>query len=511
MANKQIHRYADNTGGSNLRDNEARVNNSTQTTECVLINNMEIYKGGGYSSQGGNVQVNTSVSDTSAVLGIGEFKLGTTIYCIYIKASGNAYASVAGGGPDGTAIKTGLSTSAIPQFITYNAKVIVFNGVDTPWSWNGVTSSNLTGLPAAWTTTKPFAAAVFGGKRIFALAGSTIYYCALGNENDWTTANDAGSISNLFNDTTLLTAISDYGTRLAIHSAKPAIYLLAGSAPADYAAAPIASNRAATSKLGIATINDYQFFFSGDAILPVVTTELGAVKLGKDNEISSKIKPFITATDSEIPLSAVDQTKLDTPILIPHYAKNNLIGYFKTIGSTVYDTAAVFNFDRGTWVFRQASPVTAASIVAGSVLTGTSDGKILKEFSGVSTVNGNFTKSALTCWFDWGTPMRKKRITRFYIWFKTSTTVDVDLKVRVDYKTDIEVFRTIEQDTMSSGGSYGSASYGVDTYSSSGVYYVQFPVNADGKAFQFEFIGATSNLDFRIIQYAVEVEELGDY
>src|ERR1041385_8184333 len=115
---------------------------------------MEIYKGGGFSSQGGNAQINTSVSDTSAILGIGEFKLGAITYCIYVKASGSAYASIAGGGPDGTAIKTGLSTSAIPIFVTFNGKVTVWNGVDTPWSWNGATAANLTGLPAAWTTTK---------------------------------------------------------------------------------------------------------------------------------------------------------------------------------------------------------------------------------------------------------------------------------------------------------------------------------------------------------------------
>lgn len=503
--------YKNSTGGSNLRDNEAKLNNSENGTECTYIQNMEIYRGGGFASQNGNTQLNTGVTDNTAVIGIGEYKTASQTYIVYTKASGKAYFIPSVGGVEPAAIKTGLNGSATPVFCTFNGKIIAFNGVNQPWSFNGTITADLTGTPAAWTTTKPIAADVFGGKRIFAIAGSTIYYCALGNENDWTTANDAGSISNLFQDTTILTAIKNYGTRLAIHSAAPAIYLLGGSAPSDYAAAPIASNRSSVGKLAIATINDYQFFFSGDGILPVVTTELGAVKLGQANEITYKIKPFLTASDPELPIQPVDQTKLADSVLLPYYTKNNLVAYFKTQGSTTLNQSAIFNFDNNAWVFRQATPVTAAAVVGGNVITGTADGKILQEFSGIGVTGSVFVPSLRTCWFDWGKPEYKKRVLRVYIWIRSNTMVDVTLNVRTDYGTGIVWTRAMKPEDDTTGAIYGSGSYGVDTYASSAVYLTQFPLNLTAKTFQFEFISNNPEFDFRIIQYSIEVEQLGAY
>lgn len=503
--------YRNNTGGSNLRSNEANINTGVERTEMMLINNMEIYRDGGFASQKGNVQLNTGVTDTSKILAIGEYKTASATYAIYTKASGKAYSMPSIGGPE-TQIKTGLDTEAITQWVSFNSKVVGFNGVNQPWSWNGTTAVDLTGTPASWVSTKPTTAAVFGGKRIFAAAGSSIYYCALGNELDWTTPSDAGSLTGLFNDNTNITGITEYGSALSVHSASPGITLIAGTQPSDYTAKRIASNRAMAGKLAFATINDLQFFFSGDGILPLLTTDLGIIRLGKEYEISTKIKPFLTATETELAINAINSAYNSSVILLPNYARNELIAYFKTSGNTYFDTAAIYNFDSQNWAFRQASLVTAAARVGDSILTGTSDGKILKEFSGTTLVSGTFTKRLLSGYYDFGAPNLKKRLTRMYFWFKTTTDLDVTLKLRTDYNTAIEVTRRITQSGVSGSTNYSGGAYGDSSYAASNVMPIQFPVNIDmSKSVQIDLVSSDPTVDFRLIQYGFEVEYGDEY
>ena len=78
--------YRDNTGGSNLRSNEANINTASERTEMMLINNMEIYREGGFASQKGNIQLNTGVTDNSEMTAIGEYKTSNGTYAIYTKS-----------------------------------------------------------------------------------------------------------------------------------------------------------------------------------------------------------------------------------------------------------------------------------------------------------------------------------------------------------------------------------------------------------------------------------------
>jgi hypothetical protein len=101
MANTKTFRYRDNTGGVNLISSDFRINESEQQTEMSYIQNMETYQEGGFRSQLGNVQLNTGVSDATAVLGIGEFQDSSgNFWAIYQKASGIAYRMPITGGAD---------------------------------------------------------------------------------------------------------------------------------------------------------------------------------------------------------------------------------------------------------------------------------------------------------------------------------------------------------------------------------------------------------------------------
>jgi hypothetical protein len=502
--------YRDNTGGCNLLANEAHVNQTQQATEMVYLQNLEIYKEGGFSSQLGNLQLNSGVTDTSAVTSIGQYKLGNLTYIMYTKSSGKAYSIALNGGAEGSPIKIGLSGSAVSKFVEYNSKVVAFNGVNNPWEWDSASATDLTNLPTDWTTIKPTTADTDGGRRIFAVAGPNIYYCSLGNENDWTTSNDAGQLSDVFNDNTNIIALTNYGDNIAFHSGKPGIYLLSGTSPATYAIKKIASNRACVSKLGVATAADYQYFFSGDAILPIITTDLGVIRLGKEYDISRKIKPFINATDTELPLLPLDQTAKNTAILLPYDFKNQLVCFFKTSGSPVYDTQAIYNFDQNAWTFRVATPATAAARVGDNIIIGTSDGRIIQEYFGTKIVAGNFLKRILSPYFDFGTPNNQKQIIKFYLVCKSNTNLNVTFNLYTDYQSGIKYTQDITSVGIS-GSTYGAARYGISTYASTQIFDLSFDVNLQAKRFQFEILGSDANLDFRIIYYGFEIDTLDAY
>jgi hypothetical protein len=195
------------------------------------------------------------------------------------------------------------------------------------------------------------------------VAGSTIYYCAAGDETDWQSSNDAGSITSPFSDNGGFVAAEQYGEFVVLHSASPTTFLLGGSSPSDYAIVPMASNRAATGRFALANINNIHFFFTGDSILPIEQTPLNQVQLSSRYNIANKIKPFFVG-DEQIPISKIDPNKNHEVAFVPHFERNQLACYFKQIGSTAYSIAAVYNFDQNNWVFREMTPVTRRAVLA---------------------------------------------------------------------------------------------------------------------------------------------------
>lgn len=508
--------YKDNTGGSNLRSNEMNINQERQRTEMVYIQNMEIYRRGGFQAQKGNRQRNTT-SDATAILGIGQYRTASGVKAIYTKASGKCYVMDLTTGAE-TEIKSGLSTSAIPEFVNYNGRVGVFNGVDTPFFYDGSTTPapDVSTPPAGWSSDKPHTVCNVRAGRILAAAGSTLYWNKQGDQNDWTASSDAGSVTDIYTDVAEITAVETYGQSASVHTASNRIYILTGdgSTASPYAVQPMASNKSATGKMAVATVNDSQYFFSGDSILPVVTTDLGVIRLGKDIDLADKIHPFLSGTEDDLIINPIDRDALGDVILLPYDAKNELIGYFKSAnsGTTAYDIAAIYSFDTMSWVFRKATPVTAAGIVNGMLFTGTSDGKILEEFYGDAIVGGGtYQKRALSPYFDFGAPHLKKRIQRMWIWMKASGDVSITLNFQVNYNPDIVLQREVSLADDSDSAAYDVGAYDVNTYSTVSVVDDDFPLNLTAKCFQFDMFSNSSTQDFRVLGYGFEVEYLDGY
>ena len=124
-------------------------------------------------------------------------------------------------------VQTGL-TSATGKFVDFatgtTKYTILANGTDT-YSWDGTTAASITGAPA----TKLYAT---HRGRLYALTGRELKFSALNLITDWTTVNDAGSIT-ITNAKTDGVGIIEYADHLVVLTGS-SMHELHGTGPMNY-------------------------------------------------------------------------------------------------------------------------------------------------------------------------------------------------------------------------------------------------------------------------------------
>jgi len=146
---------------------------------------------------------------------------------IITNATGDLAGTVANTVTNETSVKTSLTAASgkIEEFNTGTTKyTLLFNGTDR-YSWDGATPVSLTNAPL----TNKFT--VHKG-RVYALLGSQLKFSALNLLNDWTTADDAGSISitSAKGDAVAIVEYNDYITVFTNYS----MHQLYGTGPDNY-------------------------------------------------------------------------------------------------------------------------------------------------------------------------------------------------------------------------------------------------------------------------------------
>lgn len=155
-----------------------------------------------------------------------------------------------------TALTTTLSSTEadFAEFVTGTTRFTLMMNSTQKKYWDG--SSTTLNLGDSNTPfTKYFT--VHKG-RIYALKGAVIYFCALNLINDWTTANDAGSISivRAKGDGTGITTYADHVIVFTLYS----MHELWGTGPYNYELIDIEGNKGCISHRSIATANRRLFW-----------------------------------------------------------------------------------------------------------------------------------------------------------------------------------------------------------------------------------------------------------
>lgn len=394
-----IYNYFNNTGGLNKAASMASINETEISTEWSDSQNVEGYLTGGIIKMKGNKNIcNTVLPANTNIIGIYEYAPNGESSPVIVCSNGKLYSLNITSGLLNE-LYSGISSSSKPCFTQFNNGVIITNGVDKPLFYEKNKPVEMLSNDA------PIGRAVEVYKsRLFIGEGSTLKFSALGNPKDWTTPDDAGYISNFYNDASPIIALKVYGDYLAIYK-QNGTYILAGNKPSEYVIQPVA-DKGAVSPQGVITINNNQFFFEGRSITPLKFNEMGQVRL--DDDISFKIKPLF---------SSLIYNSLENSSFVHNKSKNQIWLYVSSgINRDVLDICYIYDYFLNAWYIRKQQPVTCVGLIQGNIYTGTADGKILLEDYGDNFDGNPIEAWWYSPWFSFGQAGSLKELNNLNIW-----------------------------------------------------------------------------------------------
>lgn len=221
----------------------------------------------------------------------------------YVQSGGSTF--VLFGGNDGkiyklntdgttTTLATGLTTGTKWFFATYNDIEIICNRADAPRkTTDGATIGTLGGSPPA--TGGPVAV---HGNRVFmfdATQKSRLSWCALNNEEDWLTANDAGSLLVSENDgSNCLNLVPSINELVIVKGSRP--YRLQGTNPSTFSLTnlvPTTGSVGAVSHHGAVFARNEVWYASLAGIIGLATVQqFGDIR---SSFASDRISPYFEA------------------------------------------------------------------------------------------------------------------------------------------------------------------------------------------------------------------------
>lgn len=479
--------YFDNTGGINKFSSVASLNESESKTDWFDAQNVEGHQSGGIIKMKGNTNIcNTSLPANTKILGVFDYIKGNNHYPVVNTSEGNLYRLDLSTGFL-TQVYSGLDQAAKCCYVNFNNGVIITNGVNVPVFYeenvgaNALTGSPPVGLPIA----------VYKS-RVFIASDSVLHYSALGNQNDWTTPNDAGYIANFYNDSSPVLALKNYGEFLAIYK-NHSVYILSGSSPDEFSIAPVA-DKGSISTWSIGTVDDNQYFFSGESITPLQFNQLGQVRLAED--ISIKIKPLF---------DELDTLKLNQALCIPYSKKNQIWFYFSTTLSQDLDVCYIYDYFHGSWYKRAGLPVICGAVINEVIYTGTSDGKILKEDYGDSFNGQDIEAWWLSPWFTFKNPGIPKEIISFDIWLYQDQKYPVDIVYSKNYNGQDQKFNTVEV-TGNDILLWDIGSWDDDSWSSAKAVRKKVKINGKCESLQIGVRNLFANQPFSVLGFSFDFE-----
>lgn len=277
--------------------------------------------------------------------------------------------------------------------------------------------------------------------RVWLADGSTLYFSALGNQNDWTTPQDAGYISKFFSSTTEIVALCEYNGCLAVYK-EDGVYLLSGSNPGEFSISRFA-DIGAISTLGVLTDNNKQYFINNNGVFALEQSgDLAQIALSEN--IAHNIQPYF---------QKIDFGRARQTLALSRKIKNQLWFFIPYLQEEYLNTAWIFDYFCGAW-FKRVIPykIVTAAAVGGEILTGSALGEIFIENTGNNFASKPIEFRFSTPFFHLGLPNTRKIIENLNFIFDEEVANTFRFSVSKDYipeeRTDIEFVSTLHPDTL---------------------------------------------------------------
>ena len=385
----------DFSGGMNnkLEDNLIAEN------QCVEVQNFICTTIGRIEKRYGQAKV-VSTALGGAIQGLHGFYYGTTpTRKLLTVANGSAY--YLDGAAWSAAIKTGLSASAMVDFVTFNDTAIAMDGVDAPWKYDGTTVSALANAPAAGRCP-----AIFKEKLFCIADDETINWSNSFLPETWTGTDvwkfDVG-------DGDKLTSI--WSTRRCLYACKQRkIFSLIGTSIEDFRSETSEPNHGVVGLRAGVVHEPYLYFIDADGIF----------QFDGMNSIN------MTANTIPDTWESVNKAYLANCVARYNYLLNQLWFHVPEGAATTNNMTLVLDLNYSNpesgeyswWIFRGITANSMIEYDTGSglkVYTGTTTGFVIEQNSSTYADYGTaITSYIVDRNFDDGDPVREKKIRKVF-------------------------------------------------------------------------------------------------
>jgi hypothetical protein len=235
---------------------------------------------------------------------------------------------------------------------------------------------------------------VYRGRIVVGGNDNNLYYSELGKFYGWDIKYDAGAIPPFYNDTSDIHALGLYGEDLLIHR-QDFTYLLNGSnTPDTWNISPFADISCESQQSFVTSNNSYYVYSRRNGgIYPLLKRNMFSDKYVGD-ELSVKIRNIF---------EQLNTSKLNEIYCVSHPTKRWLVMYMPFIQGIDSNIAMVYDFQTNSWLRRVVpQQVTCAFRYMDKVYIGTSDGKVLEEFNGLTFDGTKIPFYWKSPWFDFG-------------------------------------------------------------------------------------------------------------
>jgi len=283
----------DFSGGLNTKSSQYLLGRDTiyslRPNELVVLENVDRGESGAVSTRPGYSKLNSTVispaGGDNTIRSIYEYRKSTGTDLIIVNAGNSLYKY---NGTNFDLIGTVTTANTKFSWTVMNDLLIGCNGVDIPIKYDGTTLANLGGSPP----TGPSITTYYREHIMFA-KGLTIYFSAVGDPEDYTTVNNAGSLPVPAIKGTHITGLLAFYDRLIIFTDHEVI-ALTGTVSADFAFQPITyeyGNRGCHKAVVPAGNNDVLFCSNRGVHRLAVTDAAGELGNLEETYASAKIEP----------------------------------------------------------------------------------------------------------------------------------------------------------------------------------------------------------------------------
>lgn len=333
---------------------------------------------------------------------------------------------------DGTTTNqvTGLTTGTKWYFVVYNDLLIACNRADAPRKFDGTTWGTLGGSPPS--TGGPVA--IHGNRVFFADATqlSRLTWSALNNEEDYTTANDAGSVQISENDgSNLIDMVPGINELILLKGSRP--YRLQGTSPSTFAitnVVPTTGSKGAISTKGnIFAVNDVWFLADNGVLNLRTVLNFGDLKASYGSDrISPRFEPL---SDDVVTLQ-----NLDDAVAVYDAQNNRIYWCVDSNGDDANDLILCLDLHTNGWSHWLVQPMASLWLVKNAtngiveVYGGGYDGhiRVLNRDVSTNTIDGEARHlSAL------GQPGIQKSPRHAWFYFKEEGNYTVTIDTKFDF------------------------------------------------------------------------------